>query len=413
MKLSLINKAKIIPRYRNQINIINILYIIYSSLCNKKFNNALRLNEDTLVSSARDALYLIIKALNLPLGSGVGIPLMCCTTMFESIIELGYQPIYIDLNPNTFRVDLNDLSNKIKEINCLVIVNIFGIPNDLNEIRKVTGDGVIIIEDCAHSYFKNSNSFENGLWDFQIYSFNLHKPISAGGGGLIRFNINQNRKMAMYKDYIEDFINKCQEDNFYYCLRQVFKFYIKAKLYQKPIYGVWRFSNIDKLREQIVNTELNLRRTTTTKLNERIQFKVSKFQKFLINIQLKNVIKHVEKNRQIAEEICELFNDVTQFRTIYPNIVGWDCYALPVICKTMELRNKFRTCLLNNAIDTSINFTDNDETASKYYYYQRDCKKTEEVFRRLLLIPIDPNFKEYELKQLLRGVKLSIDEVLR
>ncbi|RLC74472.1 MAG: hypothetical protein DRI61_16565, partial [Chloroflexi bacterium] len=101
-------------------------------------------------NSGRSSLYVILKALNLPKGSKIGVPLYSCTVVFDAIVKAGHVPCFIDIDFDNYTMDPYDLEEKIDDLSAVVVIHTFGRPADMDRIRKIADDKPVI-EDCAHS----------------------------------------------------------------------------------------------------------------------------------------------------------------------------------------------------------------------------------------------------------------------
>jgi dTDP-4-amino-4,6-dideoxygalactose transaminase len=100
------------------------------------------------VRSARAAIIVAIKALNLSPGASIGVPLYCCPVVFKAIEAAGCKPCFIDIDPGTFCISAKDLSAKSAQIDALIAVHMFGNLCDMPGIQEAAQDKPII-EDCA------------------------------------------------------------------------------------------------------------------------------------------------------------------------------------------------------------------------------------------------------------------------
>jgi dTDP-4-amino-4,6-dideoxygalactose transaminase len=120
-------------------------------------------------------------------------PLTCTATNFP-ILANGLKIKWVDVNPHTCNVDLNDLRRKInKKTLAIMVVHWGGLPVNLTELKDIQdecetlyGFRPQIIEDCAHamgSTFKGRRLGNHG--NFCIYSFQAIKHLTTGDGGLL------------------------------------------------------------------------------------------------------------------------------------------------------------------------------------------------------------------------------------
>ncbi len=117
---------------------------------------------------------------------------MCaCAT---AILHWNCIPVFVDIDKKTFNYDLKELKKKITSKTVAIIaVDIFGQSENINKIKKIIKKKRIkIISDTAQAIgSKYKNKFSGTVADIGGYSFNYHKHINTGEGGMIVTN-NQN-----------------------------------------------------------------------------------------------------------------------------------------------------------------------------------------------------------------------------
>src|SRR5262249_35429736 len=134
--------------------------------------------------SGRQALRLLLGALDLPPGSGVALPLFTDPSLVSAIIAAGHRPVFIDVDPQFLTIDPGSLTESRRNFSAVVAVHLFGQVVDMDEIQAVAGNAPVI-EDAAHSplsYWKGRMTGTIGIAGF--YSFASTKYWPAGGGGL-------------------------------------------------------------------------------------------------------------------------------------------------------------------------------------------------------------------------------------
>jgi perosamine synthetase len=162
-----------------------------------------------LVSSGTAALCLGLQAI----GHGssrkqVILPAYTCPSLLAAVIKARLEPVLCDLKPNTFQVDPEQLSAKLGEETLgIIAVHLFGLPENIVEIKKrVQGKHIAIVEDAAQAF---GNSFASdmisklsrsavsatpheimlgSMGDIGIASFGRGKPLSLLGGGAVLVN---------------------------------------------------------------------------------------------------------------------------------------------------------------------------------------------------------------------------------
>lgn len=134
--------------------------------------------------SGRQALRLLLTALDLEPGSGVALPLFTDPSLVQAIAAAGHRPVFIDVDPQSLTMDPRSLEAAAGQFSALVIVHLFGHVADVPGLLAAAGN-VPVIEDAAHaplSFLDGRMAGEFGL--ASIYSFASTKYWPAGGGGL-------------------------------------------------------------------------------------------------------------------------------------------------------------------------------------------------------------------------------------
>src|SRR6516165_7504036 len=76
--------------------------------------------------SGRQALRLLLTALDLPRGSGVALPLFTDPSLVSAILAAGHRPVFIDVDEQTLTMDPKSLDAAAGKFSAVVIVHLFG-----------------------------------------------------------------------------------------------------------------------------------------------------------------------------------------------------------------------------------------------------------------------------------------------
>lgn len=100
--------------------------------------------------------------------------------------------VFVDIDPDNFNMDLNDLESKITPLSKVVIpVHLYGVPVDMHSLLKITNKyKLFVIEDCAQAPgAKIGNQYVGSFGDIGCFSFHGQKNITTlGEGGMIVTN---------------------------------------------------------------------------------------------------------------------------------------------------------------------------------------------------------------------------------
>jgi perosamine synthetase len=153
----------------------------------------------------RVALYAILKAMGIKQGDEVIIPAFTCVVVPNAIMYLGAKPVYVDITPDTYNMDISRLEPAItSKTKVIICQNTFGLSSNLEEINQIAKKyNLYTIEDCTHGFGGYYNGKPNGSFcDAAFYSTQWNKPYSTGiGGFLIVNNILFKDKIKILEQY--------------------------------------------------------------------------------------------------------------------------------------------------------------------------------------------------------------------
>ena len=143
------------------------------------------------VSSATNAIFLSLKALNVNSSSKVLIPAFTFTAVPSAVIQCGAEPVLVDITEN-YVIDLNDLEMKILSSGAkyLLLSHMRGHLCDMDKVTQICKKySIYLIEDAAHALGVKWNGKHAGTFGIAgIYSLQSYKIINAGEGGILVTN---------------------------------------------------------------------------------------------------------------------------------------------------------------------------------------------------------------------------------
>jgi perosamine synthetase len=136
----------------------------------------------------RVALYALLRALDVGPGDEVIVPGYTCVMNVNPIKYVGARPIYVDIEPDTFNIDVNLLKEKITSKTKVIIAqHTYGYPCRMDAIMDIAGRaGVSVIEDCCLAFGSKYKGRTAGTFGRAAYfSFQWNKPYTTGLGGMV------------------------------------------------------------------------------------------------------------------------------------------------------------------------------------------------------------------------------------
>ena len=110
-----------------------------------------------------------------------------CATA-NAIIHAGATPVIVDIDPETYNIDVELLEQSITErTRAIVPVHFAGRPCDMDRIMALARKhDLLVIEDCAHAIETEWRGQPAGTFgDFGCFSFYVTKNVVTGEGGMV------------------------------------------------------------------------------------------------------------------------------------------------------------------------------------------------------------------------------------
>lgn len=152
-------------------------------------------------NSGTDALLLALKAWDVKPGDAVFVPSFTFFASAEVIAMQGATPVFVDVDGDTFNMDVADLDRKIEQTlksgkltpRVVIAVDLFGLPADFKAIRKVADKyGLLVLEDGAQGFGGRIGERKACTFgDISTTSFFPAKPVGCYGDGGAVFTDNE------------------------------------------------------------------------------------------------------------------------------------------------------------------------------------------------------------------------------
>lgn len=134
------------------------------------------------------ALDLAIEALGLGAGDEVIMPAFTIISCVLCLVRRGIKPVLIDSDPDTWNMQVEQISKKInKKTKAVMVVHIYGLPVDMDPVIKIAKENnLYIIEDAAEAHGLEYKGKKCGSFgDVSIMSFYPNKHVTTGEGGMV------------------------------------------------------------------------------------------------------------------------------------------------------------------------------------------------------------------------------------
>lgn len=104
-------------------------------------------------NSGTDALYLALRSLDIGVGDEVITTPFTFIATSEAIAMVGATPVFVDIEPETFNIDVSQIVKAISDrTKAIIPVHLFGQPTNMMTLMEIANrHHLIVIEDCAQA----------------------------------------------------------------------------------------------------------------------------------------------------------------------------------------------------------------------------------------------------------------------
>lgn len=319
----------------------------------KKFENELGnyLNSNVVtVNSGSSAIMCSLLALGVNPTSTVVVPSFTFIVTASIPKILGAKIIPVDMNRETLNMDLDELEKILKrqKVDFVIIVDVGGMPNDIDKIKELSKKyNFIILEDAAEAFgseYKNKKigSFEHTT----IFSFHIAKLITTIEGGCIS---SKNKRIIKKIRAIKD-IGR-----------------------EKPGY----------IHKYVGSN-----------------FRITDIQTAIGRIQLKKVDGYIKKRNLIAEKYRAKINNVN-FQNSPSYVTKNGNMLFFGIAKNEKQKNIILDTFWKEKIDSRASWLPVNLQPCNKELLKYKCKNTEENYKKIFTIPIYNTIKNSEVNKII------------
>ncbi len=322
------------------------------------------------VANGSDALYLAVQALGIGKGNKVITTTYTFFATASCITRNGAIPVFVDIDPETYNLDLNAVEKilKTEKISAIIPVHLFGQSVDFNDLLLLKEKfNVKIIEDCAQSIGSESKIGEKvlktgNLGEISTISFFPTKNLGAyGDAGAVVTNDEE-----LYKKV------------------KILRQHGASKKYYHETVGI--NSRLDALHAAILKIKLKYldswieRRIEVAKSYQRF------FEKFGVNIKYPKVEEKGYRYHVFHQYVVQFEDEKT--------------------------RDKVENHLKEKEIGTAIYYPKPlhlQKCFEEYDYKEGDFLVAERASKTTLALPIFPELRDDEIEYVCKEIKNALD----
>lgn len=337
------------------------------------------------LDSGTSGLAVALQSLRLPAGSGVGVPVYACVTVFAAIAAAGYRCVFLDLDPRTLRLDLRSLHQRQADLSALVLIHTFGFPEPIAEVHQIMGSRPIV-EDCAHALGTTMDGRSLGRFGAGgVFSFNIGKPIAVGGGGLLV--INDPAILPNVRQTLAGLALPSKLQQVMAAARRI----AKATCYRPPWYGML-----------IASGWLSLRREGA--LAAQIELgPMLNMDRRLVADRLNSVDAASRRRRDWVRQLNQAAELPPPVRR-YLQDDNWNAAASPILLPSHAQREASLDFFHSRGIDAYVLWPECFRTAGRFGYQAGDCPQLDEALPRLMFLPCYAELTRAQQQRILDAV---------
>lgn len=300
------------------------------------------------VGNGTDALFIALKSLNIQPGDEVLTPALSWISTAETISLAGAKPVFVDVEPDYFGIDLAHAQRLITpKTKAIIAVHLYGQSLALPELKEFCiSNKLKLVEDCAQAHFsKHQIATAGTIGDVAAFSFYPTKNMGAyGDAGCI---ITNDAEIA-----------------------------VKAR----------RFSNHGGLHKN-------------EHMMEGINSRMDELQAAMLTVKLKYIDKWNEQRVQHAEMYRKGLATVSSIKL--PNLRPHAHHTYHQFVIRAQSRNELKNFLLENGIETEIHYPAALPFEPAYVYLKHspsDFPIACELVTDMLSLPIYPEISEEQIE---------------
>ncbi len=332
------------------------------------------------VSSCTAGLHLALEAIGIKAGDKIVTTPYTFTATVEVMRYLGADPIFVDIDRQTFNIDVNQLENVLKtepNIKAIIPVHFAGQACDMDVILQLAQQyNLKVIEDAAHALPTTYKNRKIGtLGDITVFSFYVTKPVATGEGGMIvtrdpdyaqRINIMRLHGIS------RDIFNRSQA--------------LQPSWYYEIVAPGFKYNMSDIMAAMGIH-----------------QF--AKVERFALQREL--IARHY------AHGLAGLPLKTPELQYPCDSKHAWHLYVLQLDLDKLE-RNQFIERMALQGVGTSVHFIPlhiQPYWQQRYQFKPDDFPVAFDVYQRAVSLPIYPSMTESDVEKVINAVKTVVNDI--
>jgi len=333
------------------------------------------------VNSCTAGLHLALEAIGIEAGDKIVTTPYTFTATAEVARYLGADPVFVDIEPDTFNIDVKHLATVLENtdsIKAILPVHFGGQACDMDAILALAKRfNIKVIEDAAHafpSYYKGR--IVGSFGDMTVYSFYVTKTLVTGEGGMVvtanPAYVERIRSMRLHGINQDIFHRSTGAEGWYYeVIAPGFKYNMSDLVASLGIHQLKKAKFLHQRRAAIA----------------------AQYSQALVDLPLKTPITRSD------------------------NIHAWHLYVIQLDLESLNIsRNVFIERMVKSGIGTSVHFIPlhcHPYWRDRYGFQPEDFPVAYDVYQRAVSLPIYPNMSDADVARVIKTVKQILHEARR
>jgi perosamine synthetase len=321
------------------------------------------------LNSATAALHLALSCFRFPAGKKVLVPSLTFSATASAILYNRLVPVFIDSDPVTLGISLEDLERKY-DSNCVAVIPVHyaGHPVPMDDLVSLSkSKGLKIVEDCAHTAGGRYKRKALGTWgDIGCFSFEEKKCMTTGDGGMMVTD-----DPALFKDVKAMRWVGIDKDN-----------WKTAKRYTEANYDAMHwFYEINVLG---------------------YKYNMNDLAASIGLVQLKKLPEFNKRRSEIIRHYLDSIKDISGIKPLLP--FEPEKYPYQMFGIRTERRNDFMIHLKSQGIATGCHYTPL-HIQPLFRPFKGVCPFIEKEAERMITLPLHADLKDEEVNYVIDGLK--------
>ena len=323
------------------------------------------------VSNGTAALHMACYAAGISEGDEVLVPAITFAASSNCVLYCGGKPVFIDIDPKSYNIDINKIKEKItSKTKAIIPVDFAGQSVDMDLILKIAEEyNLTVIEDAAHALGSEYKGEKVGSKAHMTeFSFHPVKPITTGEGGVVVTNSKElYEKMILFRSHGITRNSELMTEN----------------------QGPWYYEQIDL----------------------GYNYRLTDIQSALGLSQIKKLDDFIFKRREIVNKYNEAFKELEEIVTPFENEYSKSGHHIYVLLLNLDKlkcgRKEIFEALQAENIGVNVHYL--PVYLHPYYkklgYKKGECPVAEDIYNRMITIPLFPSMTDKDIKDVIEAVK--------